>query len=303
MSIISTRLYRNYIVCFVVFLFFFSTYFVFASTLSVTPSVLDVKLKASDMIQNSVLIKNNTNDGVRVFGFVNDIAPDVGFKSPGGVGMPTDDRPISLGSWLEFWHGEIRLGPHEEKKFDITIHVNPMIVPGLRHAVLYFATGPSENSEDAKTNKDRAILFLNAEVNDSKREMLQVREFKPLKQVSFGFPVTLMYSLENTGDFDVVPSGEIRIYNQNGKEVGTIPVNKEEALITQGAQRKITTTWSGDGDFGRYKAHLDLKYGAQGDKSVEDIIFFWIIPTRMLLVIVGVFAFVLWLLGFVLFRE
>ena len=99
--------------------------------------------------------------------------------------------------------------------------------------------------------------------------------------------MSLSYTLENSGDRLLAPTGRILIYNRRGEEVSVIAINTEAANIEPRMSKNFQAVWPDGKDFGRYKAILNIEYGNGQHKTLHDVIFFWVIPWQKLLIIFG----------------
>ena len=116
--------------------------------------------------------------------------------------------------------------------------------------------------------------------------------------------MSFSYELENIGNRPVTYNGEIRIYDRKGQELTSIPL-KSDTAIALDEKLKLASNWSGsmgsnldDGKqllaqaseavsfagMWKYKAILDLEYGNAG-KTIQDTVFFWVIPWKQIMVI------------------
>jgi len=87
----------------------------------------------------------------------------------------------------------------------------------------------------------------------------------------------------NNGNQNLQPSGDIRIYNRRGEEVATVDVNKDGKSVSPEQTAQLASVWSGVNGFGQYKALITVNYGKTQTASVQDTVFFWIVPWKQLL--------------------
>jgi hypothetical protein len=96
-----------------------------------------------------------------------------------------------------------------------------------------------------------------------------------------------VYRFKNPGDEILVPTGEIIFYDSTGKEVGVAPVNAEQRAISPGEEGVFEAVVPVDGLFGKYKAFLNVEYGTTNRAAVHDTSFFYILPLKNILFILG----------------
>lgn len=294
-----------------------------ASSLAITPAIIDLKAKARDILKESLVLVNDTAKYVEVYPVVNNIAIAEGkqeFLDPSLA-----DHASSLANWIELSRASILLKPGEHKNINFSIEVNLRAKPGNYHALIAFPEGSRRDEAEARI-RDAATVTVNIEVLEDIKERLQLKKFVPDKLFFSGFPLSFSYELENAGNRPATPFGEIRIYNRRGEEVGTIEVHAQEKAIAQDTVGKFAAAWQGSSPnannnirrtgmasllfsansgagFGRYKAMLDLEYGEKGNRTLQDTVFFWVIPWQKILIIFGGLALIVILITNFLHRR
>lgn len=271
-----------------------------AASFNVTPAIIDLKARARDILKESITLTNNTDRKLNVYAFVNNVAVQEGkqeFLDPSRT-----NQASSLANWILFPRGVIEISPGEKKSVDFKIEVNLRASPGIYHAVISFVDAPTRDDAEAKAVGAPSVA-VNLEIAEDVKEWLQLKRFVPDKTFFSGFPVSFSYELENTGNKSATPSGEIRIYNRRGKEVASLKINEKLAEIGPEKNLNLANLWRGSdapesGRFfanasqgltsmGKYKAFLDLQYGSKQRASLQDTVFFWVIPWQYILAIFG----------------
>lgn len=289
-----------------------------AAFLAVTPVVIDQKAKARDILKESVTLANNTGRKLNVYTFVNNIAAKEGqqaFLDPSQA-----DKTTSLANWIEISRGVIEMQPGEQRKIDFIIHVNSSARPGIYHAAIAFAEGRNRPEAERKVSSNQGFTWpavtVNLEVIEDVKEYLRLKKFVSDNVFFSGFPVSFSYILENTGNRTVVPSGEVRIYNRRGEELASINVNDDGVPIEPDLARELASLWQGPEvarnlasvvqitkGFGRYKALLDLRYGTEQRGTIQDTVFFWVMPWQKIVIVFGTLLLVVLLATYFLHRS
>ncbi len=253
-----------------------------SAALTVTPVVIDEKAKARDILKQTVMLKNNTDRRLNIYPSVNDIDAqegEQGFVSAQDSG----DRSASLANWIELSRGVVELDPGQEKEIPFVIRVNMSAVPGKYHAQMTFAEGGDRVNAEIRGSVARVTV--NLEVQADIKEMMQLKTFFTDNVFFAGDDVLFSYQLENIGNQDLLPRGEIRIYNRRGEEVASVPVNGDGKTVAPEQLLQTASVWSAVSGFGKYKAFMTVDYGRSQTASVQDTIYFWIIPWQQLLAI------------------
>ena len=248
--------------------------------LSISPAIIDEKAKARDIIKESVTITNTSNHKLLLYPSVFNVRPGSG-QEGFHPAVTASDRSDSLANWIELSRGVIELNPGEERQVPFTIRVNLNAVPDAYHAVVSFSDGGTR--ESAEASGALAATTINVEVQADIKEDIQLKKFSTDNLVFSGDDVLFKYQLENIGNQGLSPKGEIRIYNRRGEEVASIDVNQEGKVISPAQVGQLATVWNAVSGFGQYKAVLSIKYGTVHPETIEDTVFFWILPWQELL--------------------
>ncbi|MBP9669334.1 MAG: hypothetical protein KBE09_03525 [Candidatus Pacebacteria bacterium] len=244
---------------------------------TITPVVIDEKAKVRDILKKSITIKNIGDRKLNIYPAVNDVHPDEG-EEDFVAAQDSLDRAASLANWIELSRGVIDLSPGEEKVIPFVVRVNLNALPGTYHANISFTEGGSR----AGSNKV-ASLMVNLEVQSEVKEIMQLNKFFTDNVFFSGDDVLFNFQVENIGNQELSPTGEIRVYNRKGEEVASIDVNKEGKAVSPDQVAQLASVWSAAHGFGKYKAFLNVDYGKSQAASVQDTVFFWIIPWQQLL--------------------
>ena len=126
------------------------------------------------------------------------------------------------------------------------------------------------------------MVTVNTEVQADIKIAMQLNKFITDSFFFSGDDVLFNYQLQNIGNQELKPKGDIRIYDRTGHEVISIPVNADGKSITPDQQAQLASAWSAAKGFGKFKAFLNVDYG---NGTLQDTVYFWIIPWQQLLVI------------------
>ncbi len=250
--------------------------------LTVTPVVVDQKAKSRDILKQSITITNSSNRKLNLYPSVNDVHAEDGTEAFVSA-QSGAERSDSLANWIELSRGVIELSPGETREIPFVIRVNLNALPGTYHADISFFEG--SNREGAEAGRPLAIVTVNTEVQADIKESMQLNKFITDNFFFSGDDVLFNYQLENIGNQDLKPKGEIRIYDRKGREVAAIPINSEGKSFTPDEAGQLAAAWSAAQGFGKFKAFLNIDYGNNQNGSLQDTVYFWIIPWQQLLAI------------------
>lgn len=266
--------------------------FTFAATtdFTVTPVVFDGKGKQREILNYKMTVTNTTNHVVSIYPWVTDVDTSVGATGESDLaGTYGKDLSESLAKWIEVTRGVVDLLPGEHREIPITVQIHLNAKPGIYHAVIHLSHGPNRREAEANGDATNDVL-INIEVLDDINERLELNMFAPEKNYFSGDTAAFSYRIANIGNRGLVPHGKIHIYDRRGEEVATIDANQEEKRLDPNAKEMLGSVWAAGDHFGRYKAMLDLQYGNRG--TIQDTVFFWIIPWKKMLSMFSMLAMV-----------
>ncbi len=248
-----------------------------------TPAVIDEKGKQRDILQETITLTNTSNSQQTLYPSVFNINPQAG-QQGFTVAQDSQDLSASLANWIEVSRGTITLAPGETKSVPFIIRINENAISGTYHAVISFGKG--DTRDEAESGTPIAYTTVNLEVQADIKEDMQLNKFTSDNVVFTGDDVLFNYQLQNIGNKDLQPTGDIRIYDRKGSEVATIDVNKEGKIVSADQTAQLASVWSAASGFGKYKAMLTVRFGSNQTAAVEDTVFFWVVPWKQIFGIV-----------------
>jgi hypothetical protein len=298
---------KKYLLFFaVVFLFQFFWYPANAqeapSGLIVSPTIIDEKTKAKDIFNYEIKFKNGTGNKISIYTLVDDITAEAGEVEYDGPGSA--DPKDSLASWITFRRAAIELEPGEEKTQDLEINVSTYAVPGKRYAQLVFAYGSDRTDAQIKrktVNFPKTMISL--DVQDEIVEKAQLIGFSADKKIFFKLPAGLSFTVKNNGNSEIEPIGSIFIYNRRGAEVAKLDANPDAGKIKAGEELAFSRSWTEGGYLGKFKAKIEMEYGAKDRRDLQDTIFFWVFPIKILIAFAAGFAILFITLSILIFKK
>jgi len=265
-----------------------------SSDIAVTPAVIDLKGKARDIIKESIVITNTSDHQITLYPSVDDINVESGSQTF-TYAQSSTGLSDSLSNWIELSRGVVTLGPGEQREVPFVITINENAVVNTYHSAITFGEG--DTRDEAEAMAPLATVTVNLEVQADIKEEMQLAKFTSDNIVFSGDDVLFKYQLQNIGNQDLNPTGEISIYDRNGEEVASVDVNKEGKTISPNQLSQLASVWSAANGFGKFKALLTVKYGASQTASVQDTVFFWIVPWKQILELFAVSLVAIVLLG------
>ncbi len=250
------------------------------------------------------------------------------FKAFGEEGKPRllDREPgDDYFDWVSFSEKTFNAEPGVWKSVKMTIKVPRSASSGYYYAAVFSpANKPKPTSERtaAVVGATATLVLLEARVPGAKRA-IEVVEFSADRKFYEYLPASFSIKLRNKGNVHVAPYGSIFMSRGDTKDISIIGVNSEKGNILPDSNRVYTASWQDgfpvyqprrDGpelvadrsgkaaqvlkwDFtqvpklriGKYTASMLLVYDdGQRDVPVEAVVSFWVIPWRLILLMIAV---------------
>lgn len=260
----------------------------------VTPTIIDQKAKARDLLEYSLILKNSSPAVVFLYPIVNDISIQDGkqeFLDPTLL-----SKANSLARWIDISRGVIILKPGEERTIPLAVKINLEAQVGRYYVAITFSDGPNRPEAEKNALKfNQPQVILSVEVEENVIEKAQIRNFQSKGKLFIKSPVTFTLEIENIGNRGIKTVGYINIYNRRGQEVGRIDLNQNGEDIQPQSKQLADYLWQAQGGLGQYKAKLTIEYGQLAARDLQDTIYFWFVPWPILIVL-GVALMILFLL-------
>jgi hypothetical protein len=267
---------------------------VMAANFTVSPILIDYTAEARDIISRDIILTNTSDKPIRAYASVHEVTMGEGTEIKEFIpSSMTLDRATSITSWLEISRARLEIPPRGTLSVPLTIKVHPEAPPGVYHALIGFAAGRNRDDIEAQVisgNGETAILKIT--IDDTRRTQLQLINFVTDRFVMSPDDNTVSFTLQNTGDVPLTPTGEVIIYDTTGRELAAIPANSSGTTVLPGEQLIVTETLPFIERLGRNKAYLSLEYG-ENRAAVFDTTFYYSIPWYYLLGVFLLLTFVL----------
>ena len=260
-----------------------------ASGVTISPLLVDLELEAREVTTTEVTLTNDTERKVVLFATVNEVAVDTTGEVKEFVSPVMTDRTNTVTSWLEITRGRIEIEPGETKKIPLTVRVHPYADFGEYFAFIGFVEAPKRPEAEAVALAGNANgVILKIDLADTRVESLRISGFLVDRFIINENKRGIEVEIENVGDTNTTPTGEIIFYNSRGEEVSSLPFNESKEEIAAGEKRVLVLEVPFTDKLGRFKANLALEYGNDQTATVFDTAQFFMIPLRI--VVMSIFS-------------
>lgn len=278
------------------------------------PSTAGQSIAPGQSVKTQIFLRNVSKGNLIVTGQAND------FVASGEDGTPKllvgNDSDVVSQYSLKDWVSppeNLLLVPREIKSMTITVNVPKNASPGGHYGVIRFtATPPELQGTGVSLSASLGALILLTVSGDIK-ENVTVKEFsvnhnnKTGKLFESG-PLTFVERFQNSGNVHEQPTGQVAITDMFGKKFASVNVNLPPKSVLPGSIRKFessldSTVIGNKKLFGRYRASLSVTYGSGSNKKTLTSAFsFWIIPYRLIAVVIGLLVVGFFVLRFLIRR-
>lgn len=263
--------------------------------LEIDPPIINLTVNPGQSIKVPISIRDISTVNLIVNLQVND------FVAAGQNGTPkilfnnNVNDPYSLKNWI-VPQPSFLLVPQQIKTINVTINVPNNASPGGHFGVIRFTpTSPSLHSTGVALAASLGALVL-VTVNGNIKDNLSTTSFTINSSGQTGTffesaPLNFVEKIKNNGNVQEQPTGEVTITDMFGKTVATLAVNQPPHDVLPGSIRAFTeplnsTVIGNETLFGHYKASLSLNYGVKQKKVLTDSISFWVIPYKLIALII-----------------
>ena len=225
--------------------------------------------------------------------------------------------------WVKFNTPTFDAPPGEWKTVKMTINAPKSAAFGYYYAVVFSRVNEPTRSGDGNVLLgSTAVLVLVDVRSPNAKRSLELMSFSADKKSYEFLPASFKLRLHNNGNVHLLPKGNIFI-SRGGKQVASIPVNSQGGNILPNSNRIYTASWS-DGfpvyknkesggklaldkngkpitelswdfskapklKFGKYTASLLVAYdNGKQDVPVEATLSFWVVPWRLIFLIIAI---------------
>jgi hypothetical protein len=265
--------------------------------LEIAPPVIYLNVNPGQTTKTQIFLRDISSGELIVTGEADD------FTAAGEDGTPklllgdeAANNPYSMKSWV-VTPTSLRLVPKEVKTMAITINVPANASPGGHYGIIRFtATPPSLKNSGVSLSTSLGALML-VTVSGPVSEKLSLSEFSvnhsgKTASVFQSGPLNFVERVKNEGNIHEQPVGQVTITDMFGRKVANVNINLPPRNILPRTTRKFEqpldkTVIGSKHLFGRYTAKLVVTYG-KNKQSVNSNLVFWVIPFRLIAIIIAV---------------
>lgn len=263
--------------------------------LEIAPPVMSLTVNPGQVVKTQIKLRDISKDPLIVTNEVDD------FVAAGEDGTPKiltgndTNNPFTMKAWVAPI-SQLDLQPQQIKTLNVTIDVPATASPGGHYGVIRFTgTPPNLHGTGVSLSASLGALVL-LTVTGNIKDQLSVQQFSANKNGHTGSlfqsaPVNFTLRLKNSGNVQEEPTGHIAITDMFGKPVASLLINTPPHNVLPDSIRKFdeqlgSTTIGNRHLFGHYHAVMNVEYGTSNKHTLTASLSFWIIPYRLIGIIV-----------------
>ncbi len=287
-----------------IFTLLFLPAFAQASEVTIRPFLIDVTMVPREAADETVVLKSTYPDRTSIlYATVNEITVGTAGEILEFVPSVMSDRTNSITSWIEITRGRIEVPANETVELPLNIKIHPFAEPGVYHAFVGFSEVKKRQDAEAMALRGAADgIIVTVTVADERVDSMRISSMTVDRFITNSDQQQLLITVENSGELESTPAGEIIFYNNRGQEVSALPFNTEGVSIAPSETKTYTTNIPLGASVGRYKANANLVYGTNQRANLFDSAGFYMLPLYYLYIAIGLLS-VLLLVVFLLMRR
>lgn len=268
-------------------------------SLVLTPEVINEEAAPRAMLEYTLKLRNDSDRKVNIYPILEDL------KKETDRDLSTfQKRQYLLTEWISIQRNSIALESGAEISLPLEIDISYDAIPGDYYASIIFGIGSNViEAQESVTKLNPPRLLLNIKVDDQRIEKGAVLKYYPEKKIFTEKNPTLFLDFNNSGNVDLVPRGNVYLYNKRHQEVGVIEINPESKQVLAGEHYLFELKSDNNLKIGRYRARAILEYGEKPVKEINDTIYIMVITLPFILFFgIGTILFII-LLSSLIYRK
>jgi hypothetical protein len=255
-----------------------------ASSLLINPPLIDQEMSGRDVITKNVTLTNHAPYRMVAFATVNEISVNTNGEIKEFISPTMTDQTTTVTSWIEVTRARLEIDPGATTTIPVTVRVNPLAKPGIYYAFVGFIEGANQpEAQAAALRGDGNGTIIKITIKDKKNDLLRISNFLVDHLVFLQDNRDISIEVQNNGDADSVPKGEVIFYNSRGEEVASTKVNDEGVVVPQGKTHTFVVQIPFYDKLGRFKANVKLDYGINQKGSIFDTTQFFMMPLKLMI--------------------
>lgn len=264
--------------------------------LELAPPLITLTANPGQTLKPQIMLRDITTGDLIVTNEINDFVANGEDGTPKILTGDDSNNPFQLKGWISPLPS-FTLSPSQTQTLTLAINVPKNASPGGHYGVIRFTGIPAQLKTTGVSLSASIGALVLLTVNGNLTHQLSTTQFAPSKDgihpasLFQSVPLSFITRIRNSGNIQEEPTGQIIITDMFGKNVGAVNVNAPPRNILPDSIRSFPEVLTGreEGNkrlFGLYHAKLDVVYGDNNDKTLVATTIFWVIPYKLIGIII-----------------
>ena len=270
--------------------------------LEIAPPIMTLTANPGQVINTTIQLRDITSTNLVVTNEIDDFVAQGEDGTPKILTGDDSNNPFQLKQWITPL-SQFTMTPQQIEKLPVSINVPKNASPGGHYGVIRFTGVPPQLKGTGVSLSASIGALVLLTVNGNLKHQLSVNQFAvgqntggangtvKVSNLFQSTPLTFVVKLQNEGNIQEEPVGLIQVTDMFGKPLADVNINVPPRNVLPDSIRMFTGTLdkSNLGPkrlFGLYHAKLTAHYGAGNAQVVTSEIAFWVIPWKLILIIV-----------------
>lgn len=262
---------------FKIFAIFFCVVFVLfgfnnlAHALTLAPALIKIEGDAGENFIQKITLYNDVNQKLILYPSLENFKPQQENGAPIYLGNSDEN---GAARWVKLDIDKLEINPGEKKDIVLNIKISELAEPGGHYAVLFWSDQPSTGAINT-ANRIAQVFFFKVK-GDIKEDLQLINFVKKENNNVTNFDL----ELENVGNVDVAPSGQLKIFDWRYNQIGLEVINPLKLNILPQSKRLLNVDWVKKNNYiyGLFYAQAKIFYGDSNKELSSKLIKFWILP-------------------------
>ncbi|MEI6690335.1 MAG: hypothetical protein WCL07_01150 [bacterium] len=248
----------------------------------VSPPSTEISIKPQEVSQKTIKITNNATTAIELKATISDFIVQDDQGTPIKVSEQASGRYLAA-PWITLSRYNLTIAPQATEEIIVIVQAPTDALAGGHYAGVFFSPKQSTKptSTGAEVVPEVGSLFAINIPGDIKYDAT-ITSFTTSQPVYEFGPISFQASIANHSDTHISPNSQIVIKDMLGQTLSSIPLAATN--IFPFTTRALTGTWDNVWGLGRYSAELTAAYGPSF--ATSRILYFWIMPYRLIAAII-----------------
>jgi hypothetical protein len=242
------------------------------SALAVSPAIIEEVLSPGEPVPFTLLVNNVTNFPLPIKSFVRNLTVQSAELEK------TEQSRLDASRWFTIDEPDFILQPNQVRTVKGVLHPPIDAIPGGHYATIFFQPLVPEQALSPSTTYISArvgVLAFLVVKGDIEQKAIFNSTLHTSRLIRHG-PATFTFSIRNTGNVHIMPTGKLTIYDGRGKQAGVLDV--PTSFVLPDSTKNYRLQWNPPRPIGKYKAELAVNYGIERVQLPKTNAVFWIVP-------------------------